>query len=254
MMSKRMFVMALAAAALLLGARPAQADLCMTQVNHTDAFEIMGQKQPEKFDTTVMWLGEKWTRSDMGDTATMLFNMEKSELCMLDHTAKTYAIIPLDFGEVVDQALSEQEGAEAEAAKEAMKAMMGSVKCEVTETEETKKIRDWNSRKYDVTMSIMMMNMTNEIWATEDIKFDAKAYHAMSEGLLSQMPGAGNIVAEMMKVKGIPVMTTTTANVMGTSFTATSELIECGEKDAPAGWYEIPTDYKQVEMEGMGGF
>ena len=254
MMTKRLFVMALTAAALLLGAWPAQADLCMTQVNHTDAFEIMGQKQPEKFDTTVMWLGDKWARSDLSDTATMLFSVEKGELTILDHTAKTYTIIPLNFGEIVDQALAEQEGAEADAAKEAMKAMMGSVKCDVQATDETKKIRDWNATKYDVNMSIMMMNMTDEIWATEDIKFDVKAYHAMAEGMLSQMPGASNIVSEMMKIKGIPVLSITTGNMMGTTFTATSEMIECSEKDAPSGWYDIPAGYKEVEMEGMGGF
>lgn len=252
MMSKRLLV--LLVGGMILAAMPVRADLCMKQATHSDAFEIMGQKQPEKFDTTVMWVGEKRSRTNLGDTASMLFDMEKSELYALNHTQKTYAVIPLDLGKMVDEALQGETGEEAEAAKATMEAAMSSMKCEVTPTEETKKIGEWNTRKYNVAMSIMMMNFNNEVWATQDIKFDWKAYYALTEGLLSQMPGAENIVKEMAKVDGVPVMSITTGDMMGTTFKSTTELFECTTKDAPAGTYDIPADYKQVEMSGMGGF
>jgi len=254
MKSKRFLVMLMVGGALFVTVHPVSADLVMTQANHTDAFEVMGQKQPERFDTTNMWIGEKFSRADMADTTTMLFDLEKHELIAVNHVDKTYAVMPLNFGEMVDRALEGEDAEEAEAAKDMMKATMGSMKCDVTPTDETKKIRDWNARKYNVDMSIMMMNFNNEIWATEDIKFDWKAYYAMTEGMLSQMPGAENLISAMMEVKGVPVLTISTGNMMGATFKATSELVECVTKDAPVGWYAIPEGYQKVEMEGMGGF
>jgi hypothetical protein len=240
--------------AMILAAVPCWADMYMKQVSHTDAIEMMGQTQPERFDTTIMWIGDEWARSDAGDTLTMLYNLEKGELYFLKHADKQYGMVTLDLNEIIDQAMAEESEEDAEAAKAMANAMMGSVKVTVTPTDSTKKIGDWDTRKYDVDMSIMMMNLKQEIWATEDIDFDWSLYHAVATGMMAMMPGAANMVEEMMKVEGVPVLSVTTGSIMGAPMKSTTELVEAEDKDAPAGIYDIPKDYTKVEMSGMGGF
>lgn len=55
------------------------------------------------------------------------------------------------------------------------------------------------------------------------------------------------IVTEMKKVKGIPVLTITSMDMMGASIKTTQELIEYKEGTAPAGHFELPKGYKKSE-------
>jgi hypothetical protein len=251
---KRFLPGAVLLGAIILAAVPGRADMYMVQTTHTDAMEMMGQKQPERFDTTTMWIGDKWARADVGDTLTTLFNLEKGEMYFLKHASKQYGVLPLDLNEMIDQAMEGESEEDAEAAKEMANSMMGSVKVTVTPTDSTKKIRDWDAKKYDVDMSIMMMNLKQEIWATEDVDFDWTLYHAVASGMMAMMPGGANVIHEMMKVEGVPVLSVTTGNVMGAQMKSSTELLEAEQKDAPAGIYEIPEGYTKVEMGGMGGF
>ena len=97
------------------------------------------------------------------------------------------------------------------------------------------------------------MNMTDEIWATEDITVDATALQAVTSGMLAQMPGFEKVIEEMQKVKGVPVLSVNTVSVMGNNVVSRTELLDYSEGDAPAGTFEVPEGYKKVDM-GMGGF
>jgi hypothetical protein len=253
MTTRRLLMMLAAFAGMLLCSYRAQADTYIKQVEHTDSMEVMGQKQPERFDTTVMWLNNKWARSDMGDTATTLFDAEKGELYMLNHVSKTYSVFPLDFSAMTDSAMAGANPGDSSSAQAMMNSMMKSIKCTVTPTDETKKIGNWNAHKYTVDMSIMMMNMTSETWATEDVDVDMQAFYALSEGMLARIPGASKIMSEMMKVKGVPVLITTTGNVMGAQFKSTKQIVECVTRDAPPDAYKVPEGYQKIEPKGMHG-
>jgi hypothetical protein len=230
---------------------PALADSFFKQVVHTDAFEVMGQTTPEKNDTTTMWLTEGKACSTMGDTAAVIFYLERGEICFINRKEKQYSLMPMDLGEIVDQAL-EEEDEEARQMAEVMKGMagaiMGSVKISVTPTDETRKIGDWDCRKYNVDLSMAMMKSKQELWATEDIKVDHSMFQAVSGGMMAQMPGFAKILEGMKQIKGVPVRTVATASIMGSEAVTTTELIEYAEKDAPNGIYDIPEGYKKVEI------
>ena len=253
MIMKRSLVTLVALAAVVTLSLPALADHYMKQVTHTDAMEFMGQKQPERFDTTSVWIGDGWARSDTGDTLSVLYNIEKGELYVLRHIDKQYAIVPLDMDALMEEAMGEADAEEAAAAKEAMNAMMGSASCTVTPTDETKKFGDWEARKYNVKTSIMMMNLDQEMWASEDIEIDADLFHALNSGLMTMMPGADAILKEMVKIEGVPVYSKTVVNIMGTAVNTSSELVEYEEKDAPEGAFEIPEGYTKVDASSMMG-
>ncbi len=63
---------------------------------------------------------------------------------------------------------------------EQMRTMMEQTKVTVEPTDETKKINDWNCRKYKVTKT-GMIEVEQEIWATEDVALDLKRYHRPDE-------------------------------------------------------------------------
>ena len=238
-------------------AAPVFGDSFFKQVIHTDAFEMMGQTTPEKNDTTTMWLTEGMAYSTMGDSASVIFYLERGEICFINHEEKQYSLMPMDLGEIIDEVL-EKEDEEARQMAEVMKGMasaiMGSVEISVTPTEETRKIGDWDCTKYNVDLSMAMMKSKQELWATEDIEVDYTMFQAVSSGMMAQMPGFDKVLEEMKQIKGIPVMSTATASIMGSEMVTTTELIEYAEKDAPDGIFDIPEGYKKVEMGmGMGG-
>ncbi len=246
----RTMVLVLAAACVAL-AGTAMADTFLKQVVHIDAFEMAGQKQPEKNDTSTVWLTEGKACSQTGSGASVIFDAKKGLMYMVDHEKKEYSVISMDLfgGETKEGA------AESDEAAKMMQAMGGSVKITVTPTDETKKIGDWNATKYNVDMKIMMMASKQELWATEDIKIDYTMFNAVSSGMMAQMPGFDGIIKEMKQIKGLPVKSITrTSGMGGGEIVTTTELLEYAEKDAPDGVFDIPEGYKKVKGgTGMGG-
>ena len=61
------------------------------------------------------------------------------------------------------------------------------------------------------------------------------------------MKGASQAVAELQKVKGMPLSTVTTIKVMGKTFTTTKLATEVKTGAVPASAFEIPAGYKLVK-------
>ena len=245
----------------VFGTVQARADIYMKQKVHTGSFTMMGQTQPEKDEIMVFWLGENKARTDQeAGTSTILLG-EKKILYIIDHNKKTYAEMPLDLDKMFEEAAAAGAGEDPEMAeakkkmpgfmKGLMKGVMGDMSAKVTETGETKKIGDWNCRKYLIEMDMGMAGKTNsEAWATEDLKIDYSLYFTSANAMLASQPGFDKIVKEMHKVKGVVVYSTAKVNVMGADMTSTTELLECTDKSAPAGNYDIPAGYKKVKGFG----
>ena len=227
----------------------ARADVYMKQKTHTGAMTMMGQTQPEKDEIMVYWIGAGKARTDSEGKSTLFF-ADKKVLYALDHSAKTYSEVPMDFDKMFEEAgegESEEEKAQAKKMAEMMKGMaqgmMGSMKVSVTETGETKKIGSWNCRKYNIDMDMGMMKAKSEAWASEDLKVDYNVYFTMANAMMAGMPGFEKIIAEMKKVKGVIVQQTAKVAMMGAEVVSTTELLECTEKAAPAGHYDLPAGY-----------
>jgi len=251
-MKKSLSVLAvLAVFCFALGAVPARADVYMKQKTHTGSFTAMGKSQPEKDENVVYWLGENRVLVDHDGGRSTLFLADKGFLYMIDHNKKTYAEMPLDIGKAMDESPAAQ-GLEGKNVPGFMKGMMGGITVKVTETDETKKLGSWSCRKYLIDMKMPMGETTSEAWATEDLKIDTKLYLTAANAMMARQPGFKDIIKEMQKIKGVVAYQTTTANVMGSSVVTTMELLECDNKTAPAGSYEVPAGYTKVKgMRGM---
>jgi len=232
-----------------------QTDIYMKQKNHTDGFQMMGQSQPAKDVIQTVWITKDKIRSDDPEMS-LILRLDKNKMYMLNHAQKTYTEMPMDISSTIDskmqEAMDEEEMSEEERAN-AMSMMKGmtQMKVTITPTSEKKKIGNWNCQKYNQELVMMMGPMSSEIWATEDLKMDYDLYNTYMAAMMGKGGMFGDfmsqIVAEMKKVKGIPVLTTTTMNMMGASVKSAQELMEFKEGNAPAGYFDIPAGYKKTE-------
>ena len=163
----------------------------------------------------------------------------EDEYGIIEYTEPNVSSVRLKIGPEVPE-MSDEEAAQAQ---EFMKKMMASV--EVTATDETKKISDYNCKKYIV--SFMMMK--SEYWVSKDVKA-YKEFRVLSEKMakmfennpmLKQM----NIMGIMENIDGFPVQTV--VEMMGGSITST--LIKAEKKDVSKDVFEVPKDYTLTEAK-----
>jgi hypothetical protein len=230
----------------------ASADMCLKQKHHTDAFTMMGRSQPAKDYTGTMWVTADKARSDMDDKSTIV-RLDRNVMIILDHAKKKYMEIPLNFAEAAAKQAQKEGASEEEMAKlpESMRNLMkGAMKMDVsvTETNDTKTINGWNCRKYIQKIG-GMMSVESEVWASTDVKMDAKLLARFSAAFMAMNPalkGAlGDLQKQMEKIKGVAVLTSTESTIMNTKMKSSVELIEAKEGSAPAGIFEAPADYKK---------
>jgi len=227
-----------------------QADVYIKQKNHTDGFSMMGQSQPAKDDVFVTWMGKNMARLDQGEDTSIIILLDKNVMYMVNHAEMTYTEMAIGGkSDILTSAISGSDMSDEEQAQ-AKKMMQGfsqmmKPSVSVTETGESKKIKGWNCKKYDLTMTMMGMTSNAETWATEDIKIDYELYRNLTMSLMGQMSGIEDMLKEMEKIKGIIVLQESSMSMMGTDVKSSQELMEVSDKPAPAGTYTVPAGYKK---------
>lgn len=226
----------------------------MKQKIHRDGFQMMGQSQPAEDMIQTVWITPDKMRSD-NEKQSVIMRLDKGIIFFVDHAQKTYSEMPMDMGQMMGSRMKEEMGEEvSEEDMEGFMAMakgMMKMKITVTPTGEKKRINKWNCQKYIQKLETMMGPTISEIWATEDLKMDYELYAKFSAGLMGMQPGfkefLNDMLEEMKKIKGVPVLTTTTVNMMGASMKSLQELLEFKEETAPAGIFDLPKGYKKTE-------
>ncbi len=85
-----------------------QADTYMKEKKHTDGVKMMGQQQPATDEITEVWLTSKGVRSDSPKNSIIIMIDEK-KMIMINHEKKIYHEMPMNMGEIMNQA-SKQAG------------------------------------------------------------------------------------------------------------------------------------------------
>jgi Domain of unknown function (DUF4412) len=214
------------------------ADVYVKTKSHTGA--IMGQ--PAKDQITEQWIGADKFANISEDQATVM-DLGKKKVFMIYHKTKSYveADLPLDIKALVP--------AEAAAMMNMMKATVS-----VTATDETKKIGEWNCKKYTMDMDMQMFKMKSISWVTTDVPFDWKNYseRLFTTLMSSSMPFLDDkSLEEFKKFKGFQIASEMTMNLMGSDVKVTSNVLEITKKDAPAGTYSVPEGYKKQDKITM---
>lgn len=225
----------LATLVFLLAASSAFADTYVKAKTHSDAMEMMGQTTPARDEVIESWISAGRMATGGGDSW-LVIDVPKKVAYFINHKDKSYVEtpLPLDFIKLLP--------AEA-AGMAAMIQMSATVKA----TTDTKKIGSWECTGYDVTMSVMGMQMNSRVWASTAVPFDVDAYNAnmMPALLQGQMRLGESSVAEFAKIKGFQIASEITADLMGAKMHVTQEVVEIAERPAPDGIYAPPAGYKK---------
>lgn len=225
---------------IILCPNQAKADIYIKKIKHTDAVTIMGQTQPAKDEEGATWMAKEKMREDEGENKTTIIRFDLNKIYVIDHTQKTYSEIdlPIDLEKMLPAE-----------AKQMMQMMQVTPK--VTETNETKKIKDWNCKKYIVEIGISMMGMNMpmkmEMWVSKDLGIDLKLYEKFYTEFLGLQPMFKDFAEEFKKIEGYPVLTLFSMTMMGTETKYQEEVISVEKKDAPAGTYDLIQGYSKTE-------
>ena len=211
------------------------ADIYIKTNVHTDAFEMMGQKQPAKDESTEQWVGNNQMAMVSKDKV-MITDMGKNVMYIINTKDKSYVqtALPLDMSKLVP--------------KEAA-GMMGMMKMtvKVTPNGQTQKVGKWNCGGYDVDMSMMMMQMKMKVWATTEVPFDWKAFSKMYSNMAKMQFMDDSSIAEFTKINGFQISSEMTMNMMNTNMKVTTQVQDIVKKDAPAGIYTVPAGFSKKD-------
>ncbi|WP_242470687.1 DUF4412 domain-containing protein [Thiocystis violacea] len=203
---------------------------------------LMGEAPREEVSKTYVAHGKMKVASSDPQGADMILDPASGDMAFLNHAEKEYYQI---------NAKSMMAGM-SQPGIEQMRAMMEQNKITVVATDETRKINEWNCRKYQVKKT-GMMEIDQEIWATEEVDLDLDSYTdlmSMSgpEALLGDSPAAQAQRVEMEKVKGYPILTKSKVQMMGSTMETESEVKVIRKEPMEAKFFEIPADYQKKEM------
>jgi hypothetical protein len=229
----------------LLAAVPGVADTLFTMKSHTDAFQVAGQKQPAKDNQVKVWVSGDRMRRDDGEQ-TMILRLDRSRLYMINHETKSYSEIPLP----IDLRKMMPKGSEA-MADQIANGMKLTV--QVTPKGETKKVNQWNTKRYDVSIqSAMGMKISSVLWVSKEIDGYIPA-NKLSATLASLQPGSAAWAKELEKIDGYPVLQESSVDALGAKFGTREELLAVEEKPAPAGTFEPPAGYTAQPYNPIAG-
>jgi len=232
----------------------AQADIYMKQKQHQDETTVRGQTQPAEDRVNEVWITKKGMRSNNAKHS-MIMLPDEGKMIMVDRERNRYREMPMNMGDVMNKGMDDAD-AEEKAAFQGMMGKMMKMEVKVLPTDEKKKIKQWNCRKYLMTMAMFGGTVKTEIWATEDIKIDPALYEKYQSGRMFSMPGVQQAMEEMeketKKIKGVQVMSFTSSKMMGQTVKSSTELLEYKQTKAPANVFSLP-DGCIKEEPGMGG-
>lgn len=231
--SRRLIVLAVCLALIPL----ALADTKLIEKVHTDAIEIMGQSQPAQDVTNTVWFFENGLRSDSGHISTII-RLDLNKMFIINRELKTYmeSDLPVDLKKFLPAGVYEQ------ASK------MLAMKLTVTPTDETKKIGEYNCRKYDVTLQVAMQTAHSVQWASTEVPVPEASRKAIASSMFATQSDQAPLINEYMKIAGYRVHQETTMNVMGVSVKTVEDLVSAEEVKVPAGHYDPPAGFEKKDF------
>jgi hypothetical protein len=223
----------------------APTDTMMVRRIHTDAYTMGPTTTPATDATATIWFTKNRTRYDFNGGSMLLVN-EQKKLYMIDPKAKKYSVIDVPFD--ITRGLPPEGVAMYEKAKRE-KVMSFTT----TATDETKKIGEWNTKKYQLNMKgAVFGDMTEDIWTTKDIQLDPSIFTEVRRFQSMMMPDAEALDAELKKVAGVPIVSDQTRTIGTTVVKMHDELVSIERKDAPPGTFEVPKDFVEEPFRPAG--
>jgi len=234
-----------------LASAPAFADLTITSKATHDG----GAPQ-----TTVSYISGDHVRMSQPDGKEVIVDFASGDLTMMDSAKKQYWVMTKADWDAMQAKMSQAMNSpemknlppEVQAKMEAM--MGGMMTVNVEKTGNARTIAGYKCQEYNVTIG--QFSKSTEC-LTEDLKMPAASwakYKDFSDRLKTMMaafgPMAKNLGAmqeQFKKLKGFPIATNTTVNVMGHTSTSTTEVTSVKDGAIDASTWQVPAGYAKIE-------
>jgi hypothetical protein len=215
------------------------ADHVVKKTKQTTEIVNGGSEEKSRDADGTTWISKNKMRQDDGNVTSIIIRLDKNKVYILNHVDKTYS--EMDLPLKLEENLTQE-------AKQVFQVMK--ITSSVTETQETRVIKDWKSQKFAADISISMMGMdmpmTMEIWASKETGINLKTFRKFYQVLLSMNPFTKDLVEEFEKIQGYPVLTKISMQVKGVETKSQEEVITVEESRAPRGTYDLPAEYTRV--------
>ena len=221
----------------------ARADTLLTLKIHTDAYSLGAIQEQARDRETRIWIGDRRLRRDEGADSSMVLRLDLNKLYMVNHRAKSYNVIdlPVDFAKLYPEGTDKMiEQASA----------MAKMDVTVTPRDESKKVGDWNARRYDVVLiNAMGMKVETTMWMSKDVGIELATINKMAITLASLQPGSMDWMKKINELPGFPVLKEATVTALDTPIKSVEQLVGVEKKEAPAGLYEPPAGYTEKPFD-----
>jgi hypothetical protein len=213
---------------------------------------------------TTSYLASDHVRMAGGEGHEAIIDLKTGTMTNLDSGKKTYYTVTKEDMKQLQAKMQEQMNTpEMKQAMEAMASMGVSinVSVDVKKTGASRKVAGFGCEEWTITMGTMT---SIKECVTSELQYPVHAwdtYKEFSEGMKSLMSAMGPMaksgadLAEKLKaMKGFPVATTTSVDIMGHKSTSETEVTEVRRGAIPASAWEIPPGYTKVENPMLKAF
>ena len=219
-------------------------DVYIKEKTHTDSVYHHGTVEPATDTVNEFWIGNK-KMAAITEGRIVIIDLNQNRFIFAVRKDKTYVetTLPLDLAKILPEQLQ-------------MRFAMFRTKGEVKETPEEKKIGKWNTKCYEINTWIIyegarLRQTDTKAWFTTNVPFDLDVYMEILPVFLKLGNYDEALINEMKKIKAVRVSSETIRYVDGQAVKSNREIVEMSEKNAPAGIYSIPKEFKKKDQLTM---
>ncbi len=235
-----------------MAALPTSADTLIKMVQHTPEMKMGAMVIPEMTDTFSIWLGDSIAKMDGTNGICTIYNSRTDSSFQLFPKFELYSTggqSPLGGGSV--------KKGETANLTEGLSELAPLMMTAVSPTEDIKEINGYRCQRWVQVDSMPMIGakMAIDIWATEDTQIDVGLYSKLTSSLYKGLSNTASM-AERKKVRGLPILTTTSMDSDSTGMLsilggAKSEVkvISITEVKITPDFYSIPPTYEKYPAE-----
>ncbi len=198
---------------------------------------------------TVTYIGQKGTRTAMGDGTENLLRLDQKKIYVINMTKKTYTEMTFeDLQKMADTANAAMKDVPPEAAAMMKKMGMGGGGGDATVTKigPGGTIAGYPTEQYRITLG----STTIDEWLAPGITFPEAYYVAMRAFVPSTpMLDMKKLYEELGKLKGVPLKSVMSMKMMGREMTSTTEVTAVDKTPIPAEAFEVPAGFKKVDFK-----
>ena len=221
----------------------------VVSVTSTEPMSLPGQGLPARTDTVTLWLGPGIARRDNAE-GTFLVDATRDLLAFVDHDARTWTVqtaaqVQRQLAALAADTLGATPSPGSRDQLERLRSLLR-VAARVTDTGETRQIAGHRCRRWIVEQQLGAQEITTEVWLTGELDVDYALLHQVTRPAMAVLPGGEQALAELSRLRGVPVRSTSLIRALGRRGRTQTELLSVERETVPPAHFAPPPGYTQT--------